>query len=47
MKPEEAIQLLDQTVAQLQVTREVHVRLQQAIDVLKPKQTKKVEKKKE
>lgn len=35
MKPEEALQLIDNAVAQLQTNRETHIRLQQAIEVLK------------
>ena len=35
MKPTEAISLLDQAVSQLSANREVHVKLQQAIEVLK------------
>ena len=41
MKPEEALVLLDQAVAQIATSREGHVRLQQAIltlkEVIKPK----------
>lgn len=35
IKPEEALQLCDQAISQLQANRDVHVRLQQAVEVLK------------
>lgn len=35
MKPEEALNLLDRTIAQLNVPRETHVKFQQAISSLK------------
>lgn len=35
MKIEEAIQLVDSAVSQLQTNRETHVKLQQAIEVIK------------
>ena len=44
MKPEEALNLLDQAVSQLQTGREVHMKLQQAVQILretiKPKEEK-------
>ena len=35
MKPEEAIAILDQTVAQINASRQLHVQLQQAIECLR------------
>lgn len=35
LKPMEAVNLLDGAVSQLQVKREVHVQLQQAVEVLR------------
>ncbi len=35
MKPEEALQICDQAVSQLQANREVHVKLQEAVQVLR------------
>lgn len=35
MKPEEALALLDRAAAQLNVTRQVHVQLQEAIECLR------------
>lgn len=35
MKPEDAIKMLDQAVSQIQASREAHVALQQAIEVVK------------
>jgi len=35
MSPTEALSLLDQAVSQLQAVRQVHVQLQQAIEILK------------
>jgi hypothetical protein len=45
MTPQEALNILDQAVSQLQANRQIHVQLQQAIEVLreaiKPKEEKK------
>jgi hypothetical protein len=35
MNPNEALQILDQAVSQLQANREVHIKLQEAIGILK------------
>lgn len=35
MSKNEAISMLDQAVSQLQVSREVHVKLQQAVQIIK------------
>ena len=35
MKPEDALEILDRTVAQMNGSRQVHVQLQQAIECLK------------
>ena len=35
MNPSEALNLLDQAVSQLSANRDVHVRLQQAIEILR------------
>ena len=49
MSPNDALSLLDQAVSQLSANREVHVKLQQAVEVLKeairPKTAKEEEKK--
>lgn len=34
MTPEQAINIIDQAVAQIQANREVHVKLQEAIQIL-------------
>lgn len=35
MKPHEALQLIDQALSLLQVNRESHVKLQEAIEIIK------------